>query len=71
MIGNAILRRVEGRKDLEIEGADYLKGGAGKYLLLGTYDNYEHWETFDGQIAIDLEEETEIELDIEVDHKTQ
>ena len=71
VVGNTILRRVEGRKDLEIEGVDYLKGGAGKYFLLGIYDNYERWETFDGQIAIDLEEETEIELDIEVDYEMQ
>ena len=66
VVGNAILQRVEGRKDLLIEGADYLKGGEGKYLLLGFHDR-QRWKTSEREVAVELEEEVEIELDIDVD----
>ena len=70
VVGNTMLRRVEGRKDLMIEGVDYLKGGEGKFLLLGFHDG-KSWETFEGKIALELEEEVEIELDIDMDYDTQ
>ena len=70
VVGNTLLRRVEGRKGLMIEGADYLKGGEGKFLLLGFHGGKSR-EALEGKIAVELEEEVEIELDIEMDYEMQ